>query len=73
MDRQIDITTESAWSMVRQLSRDEGLLVGISSAANIIAALKVASDALDNSVIVTILADSGYRYLSEPVWTEFID
>ena len=73
VDRQIDITTESAWSMVRQLSRDEGLLVGISSAANIIAALKVASDALDNSVIVTILADSGYRYLSEPVWTEFID
>jgi S-sulfo-L-cysteine synthase (O-acetyl-L-serine-dependent) len=60
--------------MARQLSRQAGLLVGISAAAAVVGSLKVARQhPLKNgqqAVIVTILADSGDKYLSERFWTE---
>ena len=55
--------------MVRQVAREEGLLVGVSSGANLVAAMKVAGQVSDG-VVVTILADSGVRYLSEGFWEE---
>ena len=67
-DSEIPIETEIAYEMVRQLAHEEGLLVGISAAANVVAAIEVAKFAPDNSVIVTILCDNGVRYLDEPVW-----
>jgi len=73
-DQNIEIGTEDAYAMARRLSRTAGLLVGISAAAAVVGSLKVASALqLQNdqeAVIVTILCDSGDKYLSERFWTE---
>ena len=68
-DEEIEIATEDASAMVRQLARREGWFVGISSGANIAAALKVA-ERIDEGVIVTILCDDASKYLSEKFWEE---
>lgn len=73
-DQNLEIATEDAYAMARQLSRGAGLLVGISSAAAVVGSLKIAS-ALQlrrdqEAVIVTILCDSGEKYLSERFWSE---
>ncbi len=70
-DENIEIATEDAYAMVKRLAREEGLLVGISAAANVVGCLKVAN-ALpkQQAVIVTILCDSGDKYLSERFWEE---
>ncbi len=67
-DGQIDISTEDAQEMTLRLAREEGLFVGISSGANVSAALKLAQEAPADSVIVTILCDNGFRYLSDEIW-----
>jgi cysteine synthase B len=57
--------------MVRRMARDEALLVGISSGANLVAARDVGrklAESGEAGVIVTVLADSAYKYLSEPFW-----
>jgi S-sulfo-L-cysteine synthase (O-acetyl-L-serine-dependent) len=73
-DRNLEISTEDAYAMARQLSRGAGLLVGISSAAAVVGCLKIAQDLSlkqgQEAVIVTILCDSGEKYLSERFWTE---
>lgn len=58
------VTDEESIEMARRLGREEGLLVGISSGANVAAALKVAAKAPAGSVILTVLTDTGERYLS---------
>ena len=63
-DRTIEVQTEPAYEMVRQLARDEGLFVGVSSGAAAVAALQVASE-LNEGVVVTIFPDAGYKYLSD--------
>ncbi len=73
-DQNLEISTEDAYAMARQLSRGAGLLVGISAAAAVVGCLKIAR-ALplrkdQEAVIVTILCDSGDKYLSERFWTE---
>jgi S-sulfo-L-cysteine synthase (O-acetyl-L-serine-dependent) len=68
-DHIIEISSEQAYDMARQLARREGLMVGISAAANVAAALSVARD-LQEGVIVTILCDGAARYLSETFWEE---
>jgi cysteine synthase B len=55
--------------MPRRLAREEGLLVGVSSGANVAAALRVAEN-LDEGVVVTILCDTGTRYLGESFWQD---
>jgi len=62
-------TTERAVEMTRRLAREEGLLVGPSAGANVAAALEVART-LEAGVVVTILCDTGTRYLSEDVWRD---
>jgi cysteine synthase B len=59
--------TEDAYTTARYLARQEGLLVGVSAAANVHAALRVALT-LEEGVVVTILPDSGLKYLSERFW-----
>jgi cysteine synthase B len=66
----VEVTTDEAYAMTRCLGRLEGLLVGISSGANVAAALKVARQ-LQRGVIVTILCDSAAKYLSDRFWDEF--
>lgn len=69
-NRVIEIPTEAAYAMVRRLSREEGLFVGISSGAAAVAALQVAAE-LEEGVVVTIFPDAGYKYLSDQaLWSE---
>ncbi len=72
-DRNIEMRTERAHAMARRLARTEGLLVGVSAAANIAASLQVAEEeaaAGREAVIVTVLCDSADKYLSERFWEE---
>ena len=62
-------STEAAVDMTRRLAREEGLLVGPSAGANVAAALDVARS-LDAGTVVTILCDTGTRYLSDDLWNE---
>lgn len=68
-DAQLTARTEDAYAMARFLARQEGLLVGISAAANVCAMLQVAAG-LDQGTIVTVMPDNGYKYLSERFWYE---
>ncbi len=67
-DSQIDISTEEAMETSLRLAREEGIFVGISSGANVCAALKLAASLPADSIVVTILCDNGFRYLSEELW-----
>jgi len=76
-DRNIEIETEKAYAMAKRLAREEGVLVGVSAAANVAAALEIAEQAVasrrqghHDTVIVTILCDSADKYLSERFWDE---
>jgi cysteine synthase B len=72
-DENLEIATEDAYAMARRVARECGLLLGVSAAAGLAGSLRVAEQ-LDLSerqpVIVTILCDSGDKYLSERFWTE---
>jgi cysteine synthase B len=70
IDEQIIISTEEAYSLTRRLAKEIGILVGISSGANVAASLKLALKLPPGSKIVTILADSGHRYLSDSFWNK---
>jgi cysteine synthase B len=72
-DHELEIETEAAYDMAKRLAREEGLLVGISAAAAVVACLKIAreeSEAGRRAVIVTVLPDSADKYLSERFWEE---
>ena len=69
-DVKSEISTEEAYAMTRRLVREEGVLVGVSSGANVAAALKLAKTLPRGSVVVTILCDNGNRYLSQDFWRE---
>jgi cysteine synthase A len=62
-DEIIAVTDEDAIGMSRRLCREEGMLVGISSGANVWAAIKVAKRLGEGKRVVTILCDTGERYL----------
>ena len=71
-DEDLGISTEEAYAMAKRLAREEGLLVGISSAAAVVGCLRIAEQLKKGqpAVIVTILCDSGDKYLSERFWEE---
>jgi len=64
----VTVRTEDAQKMTVRLAREEGLFVGVSSGANVLAALRLAREVPDGSVVVTVLCDGGERYLSEDIW-----
>ena len=63
-DEIITISDEEAIEMSRRLCREEGLLVGISAGANVVASLKVAKRLGTGKRVVTVLPDTGERYLT---------
>ena len=72
-DGEIAVATEDAHRMVLRLARDEGYLVGVSSGANMVAAMNIAARMKTNSqegVVVTIFCDSAAKYLSESFWQD---
>jgi cysteine synthase B len=70
-DENLFISTEESYLMIKQLAREEGLLVGISAAAAMVGCLRVAEGSEPDSVIVTVFPDSADHYLSERFWEEF--
>jgi S-sulfo-L-cysteine synthase (O-acetyl-L-serine-dependent) len=71
-DENVEVQTEDAQAMVKRLAREEGLLVGVSAGGAVWAAMQVARRVPkgEPAVIVTILPDSGEKYLSEKFWSE---
>jgi len=71
-DQNIEISTEAAHAMARCLAREHGLLVGVSAAAAVVGSLQIAENLKKNqaATIVTVLCDSGDKYLSERFWSE---
>lgn len=68
-DDGVTVRTEDAYDMVRFLAQQEGLFVGISAAAAVVAAVDIGRE-LDEGVVVTVLPDNGFKYLSERFWEE---
>jgi len=72
-NRNVEVETEAAYAMAKRLAREEGLLVGISAAAAVVASVRIAEEAAAmgrRAKIVTVLPDSADKYLSERFWEE---
>ncbi len=67
-DEDARVETEAAWDMVRRVAHEEGIFVGVSGAAALVVAVRLAQ-ALDQGLIVTIIPDGGERYLSDRMLT----
>jgi cysteine synthase B len=75
-DENFWIETEDAYKMVRRAAREEGVLVGISAGANLVAARKLGQRLAargESAVIVTVLCDAADKYLSEHFWDDVDD
>lgn len=66
----VTVTDEEAYETTRQLARKEGLLVGVTSGTNVAAAMQVASWFDPDQPVVTLLPDTGERYLSSGLFGE---
>ncbi len=64
IDRVITVTDDDAYKTAKQLARQEGLLVGISSGCNALAARQIAQELGKDKTVVTLLPDTGERYIS---------
>ena len=67
IDEIVQVKDEDAMAMSLRLAREEGLLVGVSAGANVWAALGVAERLGAGRTVVTVLCDTGERYLSVPL------
>ena len=68
VDEVISVTTGDAKDMARRLAREEALFAGTSSGANVVAAIRVAEELGPGGQVVTLMADSGLKYLSTDVF-----
>jgi cysteine synthase A len=64
------VTTDEAKAMARRLAREEGVFAGTSTGANVVAALRVAERLGADATVVTLIVDSGLRYLSTDVYRQ---
>src|SRR5690349_4504351 len=67
-DQILGVADEDAIATARRLAAEEGIFVGISAGATVAAALKVAADAPQGSVLLAMLPDTGERYFSTPLF-----
>ena len=70
IDREIEVTQQEAKETMRAMAHREGIFAGISSGGCMIAALQVAREATQGSVVVSIVCDRGDRYLSSGVYSQ---
>ncbi len=68
VDEIVPVKTDDAKAMARRLAREEALFAGTSSGANVIAAIRVAERLGRGAKVVTLMADSGLKYLSTDVY-----
>ena len=68
MDEIIPVSTEEAETMARRLAWEEALFAGTSSGANVVAAIRVAERLGPSAKVVTLMVDSGLKYLSTNVY-----
>lgn len=68
IDDIITVTNEDAFEVAKKLCSHEGILAGISSGANVWAAIEVAAKAGQGKTVITVLPDTGERYLSTPLF-----
>lgn len=68
VDEIVPVRTDDAKEMARRIAREEALFAGTSSGANVVAALQVAQQLGPDATVVTLLADSGLKYLSTDVY-----
>ena len=68
VDEIIPVTTADAKDMARRLAREEALFAGTSSGANVVAAIRVAKQLGPDAQVVTLMVDSGLKYLSTDVY-----
>ncbi len=68
VDEILPVTTDDAKDMARRLAREEALFAGTSSGANVVAAIRVAQRLGPDAKVVTLMADSGLKYLSTDVY-----
>ncbi len=68
VDEVIPVKTEDAKEMARRLAREEGLFAGTSSGANVVAAIQAAEQLGPKATVVTLMVDSGMKYLSTDVY-----
>ena len=72
-DEMIGIPDGAAVKTAKDLARSEGIMTGISGGASVWAAIETAKKAPEGSVIVTMLPDTGERYLSTPLFAKILD
>ena len=68
VDEVVAVSTDDAKAMARRLAREEALFAGTSSGANVVAALRVAERLGPTAKVVTLMADSGLKYLNTDVY-----
>jgi len=68
VDEIVAVKTDDAKAMARRLAREEGLFAGTSSGANVVAAIRTAERLGPEATIVTLMVDSGLKYMSTDVY-----
>jgi cysteine synthase A len=70
VDEILPVKTDDAKEMARRLAREEALFAGTSSGANVVAAIRVAQRLGPGAKVVTLMADSGLKYLNTDVYRQ---
>jgi cysteine synthase A len=68
VDEILTVTTSDAMAMAKRLAREEGIFAGTSSGANLMASIKIAERIGPGKTVATIIVDSGFRYISTPLY-----
>ena len=69
VDRKLLVSNAEAAAAVRVLLEREGIFAGVSAGAAVHVARRIADELPEGSVVVTVLADGGWKYLSAPFWS----
>lgn len=70
VDRIETVSTEAAMEMARRLAKEEGIFAGTSTGANLVAARRLSKELGEGKTIVTLIIDSGLRYISTPLYNQ---